>query len=703
MIRQASTGRLGWRIALLALLLTGCAAPIVPIDQQSSPQGSSMANASSSPRSSAAATARPSSSPSGTQGSGQIDSLPSSSQLTEIKGEFDYTNDVINTYYVEHAVALLDMYGFVIRDEEWELPIDGQVLGYLNLDESKMHGAYQLQLPALPRGTFADVDNDGQQDTGVQIFAVSYSPNLAGGPYSIGDDRSRGWPTYLASTVNDPENNDEVTGGKLVVWAPDDQQQFPTGFGDDGLLFTADDPIGALPASWSIVDLDKQPFAIAQQNDPDVKLFEPADAGLKDYSDLSYTEAFDKMFAQVSREYAFNGIEGKAPNWDQLAQELKPRVAEAERRRDAKAFFLVMHDFANAFNDGHVGVSDEQYAVELLREQAIGGYGLNIRELDDKRVIVTNIVENGPAAKAGIQVGAQIKSFNNQPIADAIGAVKPPIGGPFSTEFARRYQQQAFLVRAPINTQATWTYANPGSGDQTATLTASDELDSYYFPSLYADSDPAALPVEFRITDSGVGYVKLNSNYDDLNLIIRLFERALDTFEQNNVGSVIFDLRRNGGGANLGLAGFLTDKEIPMAQLQYFSEASGTFEAEGTPDKVTPNERQFRFDKMALLVDQACASACELEAYGFSKVPGMIVVGQYPTAGVEAEVSRGQYKLPGGISLQVPTGRFVLPDGSIFLEGQGVQPTVRVPIDEKTVLSKDDLVFNTAEDAVLDR
>jgi C-terminal processing protease CtpA/Prc len=92
-------------------------------------------------------------------------------------------------------------------------------------------------------------------------------------------------------------------------------------------------------------------------------------------------------------------------------------------------------------------------------------------------------------------------------------------------------------------------------------------------------------------------------------------------------------------------------------------------------------------------VDEACASACELEAYAFSQVPGMEVVGHRPTAGTEAEVSRGRYNLPEGLSLQIPTGRFVLPDGSIFLEGEGVAPTVRVPVNEETMLSDSDPVL----------
>ena len=94
-----------------------------------------------------------------------------------------------------------------------------------------------------------------------------------------------------------------------------------------------------------------------------------------------------------------------------------------------------------------------------------------------------------------------------------------------------------------------------------------------------------------------------------------------------------------------------------------------------------------------MLVGPGCASACELEAYGFSQLPETVVVGQYPTSGTEEEVSRGQFKLPEGLTLQVPTGRFVLPDGSIFLEGKGVQPTERVPVDEKTALSARDPVL----------
>lgn len=687
-------------LSALIGLLGGCVVePLTPTTSQTQPTATA-------PQASAA----PSAPPSPTTPSAELSVQPAApaepnaaaddSGLTLITGEFRYSNDIITTYYVEQSVALTDMYGFVTRDLEWEIPIEGQTLGFLELDGESMRGNYTLQLPAQPRGTPVDVDHDGQADAGVQIFAVSYSPNLTGGPYSEGDDRSTGWPSYLASTVNDPENKDEVTGGKLVVWAPDGEQQFPSGFGPDNLLFTADDPVAAIPAGYSIIDLDQEPFGISQEDEPELTLHEPDDAGVKDYADLSYTEAFTQMFEQVRKEYAFNGIPEKQPNWDELAAQLTPRVEEAQRQRDPEAFYLALRDFTNAFRDGHVGLSAPQFDGQIFQEVAIGGYGFAIRELDDKRVIVNYVLPDGPAAEAGMTVGAEIIRFNDKPIAQAISEVDP-LGGPFSTDFARRYQQQIFLVRAPLDAEAQVTFVNRNQAEQTATLRASDERETYFVNSLYNNYDPDALPVEFRTLDSGVGYVRVNSNYDDLNLIVRLFERALRTFENNGVPGLIIDMRLNSGGAPLGLAGFLTDEDIPLAQLEYFSEKTGAFEPEGVPDVLRPNAVQYRFDRMALLVEQTCASACEIEAYGFSQVPEMIVIGQYPTAGVEAEVARGQFRLPEDISLQIPTGRFVLPDGSIFLEGTGVQPTQRVPIDEQTVLSDEDVILQAAEEAIL--
>jgi C-terminal processing protease CtpA/Prc len=629
---------------------------------------------------------------------------PGEDEPFQISGSFTYSNSIITDYYDQHAVALVDMYAFITRDEEWEIPVSSQTLGYLDMNMEEMTGEYVLQLPATPTGTLADVDNDGGEDSGVQVFVVAYWPNLIGGPYSAGDDRSRGWPSYLASIRADSENQDEVLGGSLVVWSPDASQLFPTGFGADGLLFTEDDPVGPISAGYTIVDLDSDPFRFYKEPEPKLSLYEPKDVAIKDFAEDSYTDAFEKTFEFVSLNYAFNGIEGKQPDWDALYAELKPRVEQAEKDKDAKAFYEVMRDFTWAFMDGHVGLSGGDYANQDFTDRTDGGYGFAVRELDDGTTTVIFVTEGGPAQQAGMQVGAIVTEFGGLPIADAISAAQPFVIS--SSDFAERYQQQRYFLRTAIGVETDVTFQNPGQPARTVTLTSTPERDSFSRTSVYYNVDfDNMLPVEFEILPAGnaeIGYVEINSNYDDLGLIIKLFERALKTFEARQVAGIIIDMRFNGGGANLGLAGFLTENEIPMGQLEYYSELTGEFEPRGLPDKVIANENQYRFDKMVLLVGQTCASACELESYAFSQVPEMITVGMYPTAGVEAEVARGQFQLPEGFSMQIPTGRMTLPDGSIFLEGVGVQPTLRVPVTFETVTTEEDVVLQYGIRAILE-
>ncbi len=621
--------------------------------------------------------------------------------VERVEGSFTFTNDfVLRTYFNEHAVVLNDLTGFILRDEEWELPAEGQTLGLMSVDLENKQGTFDLLLPVRPRGVANDVNPDDQKETGVQVFAIAYGPNLSGGPFSEGDDKSYGWPSYLASVRTDTENKDEITGGKLMIFSPAAGQEFPAGFGADGLLFTPDDPIMPVPEGYSVVDLDQTPFKLLRNTVEEMTLYEPADVAEKDYSDLSYTAAFEKMFEKVRKEYAFNGIEGKEPQWDKLYETLLPRIKNAEKGKNATEYYLALQDFANAFNDGHVGLNGGEIGWQTYDEMTSGGFGFAIRELDDGRVLVTYVLPGGPAGLAGVQVGAELTRVSSLSAGEAISAVKP-LSGPFSTAFSRRYEQARFLLAVPEGTEKSFTFINPGQGEQTVTLTAIYEQSSLQYSSTFRNFDNLALPVEFRILDSGLGYVKINSNYDDLNLIVRLFERALRTFEENSVAGVIIDLRTNTGGSPLDLAGYLTEEEIPLAQLQYFSETTGRFEPNGPLSKVRPKETRFVFDHLALLVDQSCYSACEIEAYGFSQLPGMQVVGQYPTAGVEAEVARGQFVLPEGFSLQIPTGRFVKADGSLFLEGQGVQPMVKVPIDETLALSQADVVLKTAENLLL--
>ena len=63
-------------------------------------------------------------------------------------------------------------------------------------------------------------------------------------------------------------------------------------------------------------------------------------------------------------------------------------------------------------------------------------------------------------------------------------------------------------------------------------------------------------------------------------------------------------------------------------------------------------------------------------------------------------MARGEFVMPGNITLTIPTGRFVKADGSVLLEGSGVVPQVTVPITEESLISGEDTVLQAALDYI---
>jgi len=91
-------------------------------------------------------------------------------------------------------------------------------------------------------------------------------------------------------------------------------------------------------------------------------------------------------------------------------------VQNAQDNKDSKAFYLALRDFTYAFNDGHVGLSGGEIENTIFNDTVSNGYGFAIRELDDGRVMVSFVLQGGPADKAGLKLGAVVTMFNDQPI-----------------------------------------------------------------------------------------------------------------------------------------------------------------------------------------------------------------------------------------------------------------------------------------------
>ena len=623
-----------------------------------------------------------------------------------ITGEVAYTNPLFTAGVAEPIVILEDQGGFVVRDRDFIIPAESQVMGQITSDFYTSPFSYSLTLPLLPRGTLRDVDQDPGKDAGVMTFAVAYWTNTWGDPYlERRDQGGGGWSSAYASTLvsDDRDNYLEIYGGHLVVYAGDDQQGFPSAFGDDGLLFTEDDPIVQVPQGWTMVGLDTDPFTFDRSRQPTIDLLEPERSALDDFSGMSYTEAFDAMLEKFRTEYAFT--EYKRIDWDALAGTFRPRFEQAEASSSPETYYLALRDFLWSIPDRHIGMDLSGLNLRFAEETA-GGLGMALAELNDGRILVNYLLEGGPADQAGVEFGARILQLDGQPISQVIDATVP-WSSPFSTEDYRRLQQLRYATRFPLGTTVELQFQNPGGRPQTASLAVSDERASFDYSSFLSGVSGLALPVEFSLLDEGYGYVAINSFFDTDVLTIQLWERAMQTLNQNNIPGLIIDLRHNGGGNGYlarQMAGYFFSEELETGNTGYYDDSTGEFYFDpGDIDRMIPPRQELQYHGLiTALVGPACASACEFFAYALTLEDRARVVGMYPTAGAGGSIE--DFIMPPGVTVRFTIGRAVNPEGEIHVEGKGIVPDVPVPLTEENFLALyrdgEDIVLQAALDAI---
>jgi C-terminal processing protease CtpA/Prc len=614
-----------------------------------------------------------------------------------LRGQLTYTDPLFTVGVAAPMIILEDQAGFVDRNEAFLLPKTSQTLGQITTDFFRSPFSYTLSLPVEPQATLRDVDHDGASEQGVMIFAVAYWANVFGDPYLEERDLfGGGWSTAYASTrvSEDADTRREVIGGKYLVYAPNAQQSFPAGFGADGRLFTPDDPVVTLPAGYTVVDMDATPFIFDRSRYPVMDLIEPTGSALKDFSQLSYTAAFDAMIELMRHEYAFT--EYKRINWDQLSAQFRPRFADAEAKGAVRDYLRALRDFTFAIPDGHVS---GPFIAQDFDTATAGGLGMAIRDVDDGRTIVNFLTADGPAARAGIQLRAEILTINGQAIDQAVDETLV-WSGPFSSPHVKRLQQLRYLLRAAVGATIELSYLNPGATNQlTTTLTTVREQESFAFSSFAAGGASAAMPLDFELLDNGHGYVKIYSFSDNDLLTVQLWEHMIRTLRKRQIPGLIIDMRQNSGGNGFladQMAAYFFNQPLTLGNTGYYDEQRQEFFFDArTADRYYLPAADLRYHgKLVVLIGPDCKSACEFFTYDLTLQNRATVVGQYSTAGLGGSIA--DFKMPAGQFVRFTVGRAVDPNGQIHIEGKGVSPTLRVPVDETTLFSLEDPVLAAA-------
>lgn len=459
--------------------------------------------------------------------------------------------------------------------------------------------------------------------------------------------------------------------------------------------------------SLIVVLLAAAALAVSSCGAPSKPYHSPA---VEDYSNLSWVQAFGKLNAKFSREYAFT--DWKGVNWKALYAKYRARVVRAQKENNPNAYYIALREYAYSIPDGHVSVTGGDPALQ--KQMIGGGFGLAVTKLDDGTVVASWVKEGGQADEIGIKAGAEILEWDGKVVDKALAATSVIFGMHQATDEGMENERLRFLTRAPVGDTKLVTFRNRGEKKITLTLEAVDDSGESLLRN-YPDTifPPGEVPTSIivkKILPGNVGYIRIIAEADlppeyegDHTPTLDLFRNAVKEFSDAKAAGLIVDVRNNGGGSDQMVTQFMSSfyKEKTFYEYQnYFNFETNSWEIWVLDEKnsTDPNNVKYvdpgqglyiepgqpRFDgPVVAITNNECISSGEGVAMGIRNLPNGKVVGFYGTNGSFGMSGDGA-KMPGGVTVMWPYGQSLDKDRVIQLDSRdgkgGVSPNVRTPL-----------------------
>lgn len=297
-------------------------------------------------------------------------------------------------------------------------------------------------------------------------------------------------------------------------------------------------------------------------------------------------------------------------------------------------------------------VEPTQHRLEQDAYQGkFGGIGALMGTDADGRVIISSLLDGGPAERAGLRAG------------DVVLAVDETDISGYSIEEA------VILIRGPVGTTVRLRIERPGEPEPLVFEIVRQEID---------------LPtVNWRVLEDGIGYIQITMFSEATPQELR---RALEGLRGESAGSVILDLRGNPGG--------LVDSAVAV---------TGEFLRGGLVlrERTSSNE-ETRYSaplggkavdwRLVVLVDGGTASAAEIVAGAIQDYQRAPLVGRR-TFGKGSVQSI--HELSDGSSVHVTIARWLTPNGH-EIDGHGLSPDVVVEAKAEDLAAGRDLQLEEA-------
>ncbi len=383
-----------------------------------------------------------------------------------------------------------------------------------------------------------------------------------------------------------------------------------------------------------------------------------------------------------SFDYTWNAINNShwdadflAADWALAREQLRPKVLAAKSADEARE---VIRELLRRTKQSHFGL---MAAMSNDEDGGVGGPaepGFDIRIVGDD-IFVSRLVANGPAAAAGVAAGWLLVRVGDTALKEVLSVQRKSQAvaglGAHATTSARLMENRAIVARThgAVGARVAFEFIDGNHSKRIIPIVLAPPLGK-----LASFGNITNIPVEYesRFLDKKktLGYVRLSVFFDPVR-VIGNFRSDVKRFA--NAKGLILDFRGNPGGIGgmaMGFANLLIADN---------GQKLGTMISRDSTLKFVLNPQPGAFTgKVAVLVDELCASTCEIIAGGLADIKRARIFGQV-TAGVA--LPSQIVSLPSGDLLQYATANYISESGAT-LEGKGVTPDEIVVLDRKKLL-----------------
>ena len=387
---------------------------------------------------------------------------------------------------------------------------------------------------------------------------------------------------------------------------------------------------------------------------------------IANYSRYSYVESFDKIMSDMKKNYVLN--DWKQIDYDMIRAEIMPKVEEAERNHDSKAYYKALVEYISYFHDGHISIESFSNAgaaavKEAEIEMAGNDYGFALFTVDSGETIAVMVEKGSAAESAGIRSGTVITKWNGVDIDKAIEEADYPLGdeAPVKANFDRI---KAIYFPGLSSGKVEVSFIGPDSTEKTVSLdiignyskrlnsalgkfthlglVATFDIEEYR---KLSEEEQQAIRKRYKeerenyrtkMLSDDCGYIVFNSEfYDTAGDVIadikgeypeikEMVNSKLLQLKSQGMKRLIIDARNNTGGYPLitcELVSLFTDHEIPM-------------DMEGNNIRKVKADGRWSDLEVIVLTNMNCCSSGDGLIYAFLQCPNVTVMGMTTSMGI---------------------------------------------------------------------